>query len=373
MFCDCWGYCDMKGFTHFISGIAVASFFPQAVHMASQEQSFILCLGGMFGILPDTLDFKFARFFHTSEFEVHPDPDNLDARVIAQNVANSMEQAAAKGRSTVQLHTMKLGANLWRSYTLGFDSKTNEVVVEIGPLVDTGQVPFEGTEPTNPAKAMARVKVSAPFYQEFDKKSNIAIMSGPCFEFVRREDGRLEIVFLPWHRTWSHSVTLGIVTSLLVGAISFALVSEGPNAAMYSVPRWLLYPLIIFLGSLVHIIEDSTGFMGNNLFWPFTKDRTSGLGFMSASDAIPNFFFVWTSIICILYNLDRFRWAPQDAPAGIASPETFFFWFYAIPCAVMLYYFLKGKHEKEAARAVKPDVDFDTQTSNEQESDSSII
>ena len=50
----------MKGLTHFISGIAVATFFPQAVHMATQDQSFILCLGGIFGILPDTLDFKFA-------------------------------------------------------------------------------------------------------------------------------------------------------------------------------------------------------------------------------------------------------------------------------------------------------------------------
>ena len=59
----------MKGFTHFMSGIAVASCFPQAVHMASQEQSFILCLGGIFGILPDTLDFKLARYFHRSDFE----------------------------------------------------------------------------------------------------------------------------------------------------------------------------------------------------------------------------------------------------------------------------------------------------------------
>ncbi len=373
MFSDCWGYCDMKGFTHFISGIAVASFFPQAVHMASQEQSFILCLGGVFGILPDTLDFKFARFFHTSEFEFRPDPANLDARVIAKTVAQAMEKAIKDGRSTVQLHTMQLGANLWRSYTLGFDSKTSEVVVEIGPEVDTGQVPFEGTELKDPERASARVKVSAPFFQEFDKKSNIAIMSGPCFEFVRREDGRIEIVFLPWHRTWSHSVTLGVVTSLLVAAISFALVTEGPNAAMYSVPRWLLYPLIIFLGSLVHIIEDSTGFMGNNLFWPFTKDRTSGLGFMSAAEAIPNFFFVWTSIICILYNLDRFRWAPELSPAGIPSPETFFFWFYAIPCAVMLYFFLKGKHEKEARKIVKQAADFDTPSSTEQESDASVI
>ena len=84
----------MKGFTHFISGIAVATFFPQAVHMAAQEQSFILCLGGIFGIMPDTLDFKFARYFHKSEFEVWPNPDKLSAREIAETVAASIEFVA---------------------------------------------------------------------------------------------------------------------------------------------------------------------------------------------------------------------------------------------------------------------------------------
>ena len=297
-------------------------------------------------------------------------------------MAESVEKAVKDGRSTVQLHTMQLGSNLWRSYTLGFDSKTSEVVVEIGTLVDTGQVPFVGTEPKE--KASARVKVSCEFFQEFDKKSNIAIMSGPCFEFVRRDDGRVEIVFLPWHRTWSHSATLGLAISLLVGIISYFTVTEGiPPQIMgadgllvadpYLIPRWLLYPLIIFFGSLVHIIEDSTGFMGNNLFWPFTKDRTKGLGLMSAAEGIPNFFFVWTSIICILYNLDRFRWSPHTNAPGIEHPATYFFWFYAVPVAVMAYFFFKGKHEKQAAHEDTPSVDFDHATSVERETDASII
>ena len=53
----------MKGITHFISGVAVATFFPQAVQAAAQDLSFILVLGGIGGILPDTLDFKLARYF----------------------------------------------------------------------------------------------------------------------------------------------------------------------------------------------------------------------------------------------------------------------------------------------------------------------
>ncbi len=363
----------MKGFTHFISGIAVASFFPQAVHMASQEQSFILCLGGIFGIMPDTLDFKFARYFHKSDFEIRPDPANLDARIIAEGVAQAINKAIKEGRGTVQLHTMQLASNRWRSYTLGFDSASSEVVVEIGPEVDTGQIPFEGTELKDPARASARVKVDCEFFQQFDKKSQIAIMTGPCFEFVKRETGKVEIVFLPWHRTWSHSFTLGLLIALIVGLFTWFMVPEGPNPELYSVPRWLLYPLIILFGSMVHIIEDSTGFMGNNLFYPFTKDRTNGLGLMSAAEAIPNFLFVWTSIIAIMYNLDRFRWAPEATPPGIENPVTFFTWFYLLPLAVMAYFFFKGKKEKAAKKEAPGKVDFDAQTSVERETDASVI
>ena len=174
----------MKGFTHFISGIAVASFFPQAVQMAAQESSFILCLGGLFGILPDTLDFKLAKYFYKSDFEVKPDPNKLDAREIANGVAQAVNKAIETGKGTVQLHTMQIASNRWRSYLLRFDTKTSEICVDIGPEVDTGQIPFDGTELTDPEKAHARVKVDCEFYQQFDKVSNIAIMTGPCFEFA---------------------------------------------------------------------------------------------------------------------------------------------------------------------------------------------
>ena len=367
----------MKGFTHFISGMAVASFFQQAIHMASQEQSFILCLGGLFGILPDTLDFKLAKYFYKSDFEVKPDPNKLDAREIANGIAQAVNKAIETGKGTVQLHTMQLASNRWRSYQLRFDTKTNEICVDIGPEVDTGQIPFDGTELQDPEKAHARVKVNCEFYQQFDKVSNIAIMTGPCFEFAKREDGKMEIVFLPWHRQWSHSFTLGMLIALIVGIISYICVPEGPNPEMYTLPRWSLYPLIILFGSMVHIIEDSTGFMGNNLFYPFTKGRTNGLGFMSASEGIPNFFFVWTSVICILFNLDRYRFAPESTQPGIPNPWAFWFWFYIVPVLIMLFFFLKGKKEK-ALKAKENNettktVDFDGPQSVESETDASII
>ncbi len=366
----------MKGFTHFISGMAVASFFQQAVHMAAQESSFILCLGGLFGILPDTLDFKLAKYFYKSDFEVKPDPNHLDAREIANGIAQAVNKAIETGKGTVQLHTMQIASNRWRSYQLRFDTKSNEICVDIGPEVDTGQIPFGGTELNDPVKAHARVKVNCEFYQQFDKVSNIAIMTGPCFEFAKREDGKMEIVFLPWHRQWSHSFTLGMLIAFLVGLVTYFTIPEGPHPELYTIPRWMLYPLIILFGSMVHIIEDSTGFMGNNLFYPFTKGRTNGLGFMSASEGIPNFFFVWTSVICILFNLDRFT--PTGKPA-IASPLSFWIWFYFIPVAIMVYFFLKGKKEKAKQAkesGIDPNsktVDFDGPQAVESETDASII
>ncbi|MBF0410619.1 MAG: metal-dependent hydrolase [Candidatus Riflebacteria bacterium] len=354
----------MKGFTHFISGIAVATFFPEAVHMASQEHSFVLCLGGIAGILPDTLDFKFARYFHKSEFEVWPDPNKLDATQIASTVAAAVERAAVNGRSTVQLHTMQLGANLWRSYTLWFDSASSEIVVEIGPIVDTGQVPFPGSEPKE--NNIARIKTSCPFFQPFDKKSSISIMSGPCFEFVKRDDGRVEIVFLPWHRTWSHSLTLAFCISFAVGLFSFFLVPPSLHPDLYSIPRWLLYPLISFSAFAMHLLEDSTGFMGNNLFYPFTKDRTKGWGWVSAAEGIPNFFCVWLSFIFILFNLDRLRWAPDITPPGITSYPAYFFFFLILPVVTMVTLFFKYAREKNASVEEK---DFDSPSSSDRDTE----
>ena len=51
----------MKGIAHFITGVALATFFPEVVQSGAQG-SLLPMLGGIAGILPDTLDFKFARY-----------------------------------------------------------------------------------------------------------------------------------------------------------------------------------------------------------------------------------------------------------------------------------------------------------------------
>ena len=51
----------MKGISHFITGVAIATFFPEVVR-AGGVGSLLPMLGGIGGILPDTIDFKFARY-----------------------------------------------------------------------------------------------------------------------------------------------------------------------------------------------------------------------------------------------------------------------------------------------------------------------
>ena len=72
----------MKGTSHFITGVALATFFPQAVQAGAQG-SLLLMLGGISGILPDTLDFKFARHFERYDLEIGPGPQT-DARDLSE-------------------------------------------------------------------------------------------------------------------------------------------------------------------------------------------------------------------------------------------------------------------------------------------------
>ena len=88
----------MKGISHFLAGVAAATFVPGVVASAAQG-SYLIVLGGFFGLLPDTLDFKFARYFE-HHVNIDPDPGNLDPQVIATAVAAEIDRAAATNRST---------------------------------------------------------------------------------------------------------------------------------------------------------------------------------------------------------------------------------------------------------------------------------
>jgi membrane-bound metal-dependent hydrolase YbcI (DUF457 family) len=281
----------VKGIAHFISGIAVATFIPDAVHQAAAGSA-VLALGGLFGLLPDTLDFKFARYLVKYDDEIDPDPRDPQPQAIATRVAGAMRAAYETGQPrTIMLHTMRLGADLWRAYNLRFSPATGEVIVRIGPVVNTAQAPLPGSEPAGDAEG--RAPVGFPIAHTYDAETRINVFSGPAFRFARQGDAA-HVTFLPWHRRWTHSLTLAIAIGLALGLLL------GPTAG-----------LVGGLGFATHVLQDQLGFMGSNLLWPFTRERSRGLGLLHSGDGLPNFLAVWLALALIAFNLDRFSAAPR--------------------------------------------------------------
>jgi len=332
----------MKGIAHFITGVAIATFLPEVVQQAA-EGSLLPVLGGIAGILPDTLDFKFARYFERYDLEIDPGTEP-DARRIAEGIAGAMRKAYETGEpQSVMLHTIRLGADLWRQYVVRFDPARNEVAVRIGPVVNTGQVPFPGSEPEGAEEV--RVRVGVPMVHTYDAENRIDIFSGPSFKFVRKGD-RLHVHFLDWHRRWSHSLTLAVVLALGVAG-AFALVEWLTREAVSRTPLWA--GLVTGLGFAGHVLEDQLGFMGSNLFYPFTQERVIGLQLLRSGDAIPNFLTVWLSVALILFNLDRFSAVPR------LDPGVYLLLAVVLPLAVLggLYWLQRQRGRAEAPEALQ--------------------
>ncbi len=297
----------MKGIAHFVTGVAIATFFPEGGQQAAGGGP-LPVWGGIGGILPDTLDFKFARYFEVYDEEIDPGPEP-DAREIAGRVVAAMRRAYETGEpQNVMLHTIRLGADLWRQYVIRFDPANNEVAVRVGPVVNTGQVPFPGSEPEGAEEV--RVKVGVPMVHTYDAENRIDIFSGPSFKFVRKGD-KLYVNFLDWHRRWSHSLTLALFLGLVVGG-GAALVQFLSQGFLTRLPLWA--GLVAGLGFAGHILEDQLGFMGSNLLYPFTRERVIGLRLLRSGDGIPNFLTVWTAVALMIFNLDRFSAAPRLDP-----------------------------------------------------------
>lgn len=307
----------MKGIAHFVSGVAIATFFPEVVYSAAQHLSFGPLLGGFAGLLPDTLDFKFIRYFDRVDVEVDPaevvsQSGQPDPQAIADRIAATMNQAYAQsGKTKLYLHSARLGTDLWRQYSVILDVPHSQVVVDIGPVVTTAQVPYPGSE--IPGLKPGRAPVSAPILNTYDDEIVVDIFSGVTLAFERVTDS-IEVTFIPWHRVWTHSLAM----VLLAGVVG-ALVAP-------------VYGLVMALAVLAHVIQDQWGYMGCNLWFPFTRGRTRGMMLMRSGDAIPSFLTVWVGLCVILLNLDRFSSDP-NIPIGpyvlavIVAPCLFFLGF----------------------------------------------
>ncbi|NKB22844.1 MAG: hypothetical protein GKR87_00285 [Kiritimatiellae bacterium] len=79
-------------------------------------------LGGAFGLLPDTLDFRFYRFFYKHDIYIDPDPHHPDPQKIATTLAEAVDQAHEQGRDVrIKLNTIRKGVDYWQQYSVNFD------------------------------------------------------------------------------------------------------------------------------------------------------------------------------------------------------------------------------------------------------------
>lgn len=285
----------MKGFSHFMSGVAVASFGPWAIEAAKNGNPIFFVLGGACGILPDTVDFKFYRFFYNHDVYVEPDPKAPDPQYVADEFARAVALAVDEKRYiNLKLSSVRLGADFWQQYSVKIDNEKLEVQVKFGPVVNTGQVPVEGTENRYPTVAVAKLK--AKVIQTYDAALKVDIFDGPTIGLKPLANGDLDLEFLPWHREWSHSLTVGAILGVLVGIIA-GFVANWTMA-------WQCFVTIAACYG-VHVVEDQLGHMGSNIFYPLTKNRTPGLHWMHSGDGLPNFLTVWICCLLIFWNLYR--------------------------------------------------------------------
>jgi len=310
----------MKGISHFTSAIAAATFIPGVVALAGNERSLILVLAGIFGLLPDWLDFKIARYFEPADEQIEPQALNFDAQALADKLADALRRAYAEDKPlSVQLYSARLGADRWRRYSLLFDAEHNQVVVRPGPIITGAGLALKEVGHPGP---VGRAPVSPKLRYIYADEMQVETMGGPSFEF-RREGDAVEISFLPWHRRWSHSLILAAVFGLAAGALF------GEMAG------W-----VVGVAFATHVLEDQLGHLGSNVWWPFTQRRGAGLKWMHSGDPLPNFVTVLVACGLILYNLNRFT------PTPLYDGNVFLLWAVLLPAAVGLIFYAAGQRRK---------------------------
>jgi len=170
------------------------------------------------GLLPDTLDFKFWRFFYRHDIEIAPDPLRPDAQMIADAVAAAIHRAYETGRPVnVKLDTIRMGADLWQQYEVKFDVPGQGVRVNYGPIVDTGGNPVrrgsDGKETNATAPLVCGIQL------DYEATTIVQGFEGPLFRMEPTADKRVKPQIIPWHRQWSHSVVTAVLFALACSAM----------------------------------------------------------------------------------------------------------------------------------------------------------
>jgi membrane-bound metal-dependent hydrolase YbcI (DUF457 family) len=330
----------MKGLTHYMTGVCVATFFPTIMLAAYSDNilwTLMIPIGGLFGYLPDFLDFKIARYLEGEDYVSNPGFMELDPWPVANTIAKCIDEAyTSKKPVKLKLQTIKLPKGLWRRYSVMFRLDQREVEVRIGPLVTTGMEVLEGTGPDPPLIAI--VKYKPPLFYSYEAYTHVDIWDGPTFQF-RRKDDVIYADFIQWHRRWSHSLTLGIIVGLIVSLV-FGLISWGLGKPMTDGQIFTIFGVIAG-GMWGHVLVDQLGWLGSNLLWPITGHRKIGMGLTRSMDPKANFITTYILVMFIAWNINRF--APT--PVLLWTNVQFFVFYLLLPIILLLLasQFLKKK------------------------------
>jgi hypothetical protein len=292
----------VKGISHFSIGVALASCVPGTIAAGAQGNPLYFILGGVFGLLPDTVDFRIARYLYKHDVEVAPDPDALDPGMVARALSDAVQRAHDSARPvTVKLHTAQVGADAWQSYRVRFRRRERRVEVGVGPVVDTGQVPLSA--PTDGGRK-AGSALGCGVRLQYEAETVVDIFDGPVFRMVPRDDGTVLVQFIPWHRQWSHSLSAVLLAGLGVGALLGATAGLVAGGAL-----------------LAHVLADQLGHMGSSLLYPWSRRRIEGLKWAHSGDAFSNIAAVWLSCLLVFWNL--YRATPGLEPLHPVKPLAF--------------------------------------------------
>lgn len=322
----------MKGLTHFMTGVCVATFFPLVMTAAYDPDLIMLTLlipiGGFFGYLPDFLDFKISRYLEREDYVINPGYHELDPWRVAETIAKSINDAYSENRRiNLKLQTIRLPNGLWRRYSVLFRLKEREVVVRIGPLITTGMEVVPGTAPKE--EKVAAVKYKPELYYSYEDVTNVDIWDGPTFQF-RREGDTVYADFIQWHRRWSHSLTLGVFFGIMISLIAgFIYYSNGIELTDIEI---LMVFGVITGGIWGHVLVDQLGWLGSNLLWPVTGKRKTGMGLTRSMDPMANFITTYLLTLLIVWNMNRF--APE--PVFPWSHLEFFIYLIILPLALII-------------------------------------
>lgn len=278
----------MKGLTHLTLGVAWASCWPQAVAAGADGHPGLFVLAAACGILPDTLDFRLLRYLYRHDLEIIPDPQRPDPALLAQALAQAIGRAHETGKPVrVRIHTVRVGAGLWQQYRLLFNTAERRVTVDYTGVVNTSREPV-ATDGGDGTPLTASAPLPCPVALDYHAGTDIDIFDGPTYSLEPHPDGRVMARFIPWHRQWTHSLVVAAALALGIGLVGGAL------AGIVAGGAWAL-----------HVLADQAGFMGSNLFFPFTRQRTPGRQMAQADNPWVNAGMIWAAVLLMLWNLAR--------------------------------------------------------------------